>query len=42
VTNYLASARRQFRSLVLKKLAEICANEAEFQAEAGRLFGASA
>jgi len=40
VTNYLASARRQFRELVLQRLRDLCATESEFQAEARHLFGA--
>ncbi len=40
LNNYLASARRQFRQMVLERLADVCANEAEFQAETNALFGA--
>ena len=41
VVNYLAYARRQFRSIVLDKLArETCGTEQEFRAEARELFGA--
>jgi len=41
VTNYLASARREFRECVLDKLREMTANDEEFQAEARSLMGAS-
>ncbi len=41
VTNYLASARRQFRELVLQRLRDLCATESEFRAEARHLFGAN-
>jgi len=40
LNNYLAAARRQFRQLVLERLAELCATDAEFNAEASTLFGA--
>ncbi len=40
LNNYLAAARRQFRELVLERLAQVCATEAEFQAETNALFGA--
>jgi RNA polymerase sigma factor (sigma-70 family) len=40
LNNYLAAARREFRQLVLGRLAEVCASDAEFQAEANTLFGA--
>ena len=39
VTNYLAAARRQFRTLVLKALRMNTANEDEFRDESARLFG---
>jgi hypothetical protein len=39
VTNYLASARREFRRLVLKKLREITATDEEFRREARALLG---
>ncbi len=39
VTNYLAAARRDFRRIVLEKLREITATEAEFQNEARSLLG---
>ena len=39
VVNYLAYARRQFRSIVLDKLRETCGTEQEFRAEARELFG---
>jgi RNA polymerase sigma factor (sigma-70 family) len=39
VTNYLACARRQFRSLVLDMLRASTGNEEEFRAEAARLLG---
>jgi DNA-directed RNA polymerase specialized sigma24 family protein len=39
VTNYLAAARREFRKIVLAKLREITATEAEFQNEARALLG---
>jgi hypothetical protein len=42
VTNHLAWARREFRRLVLDRLREVCADEAEFRAEARELFGVSA
>jgi len=41
LNNYLASARRKFRELVLERLAEVCATDEELQAEASLLFGAS-
>lgn len=40
VTNYLASARRQFRELILERLRDVCASEDEFRMEARHLFGA--
>ena len=40
VTNYLASARRQFRQCVLQQLREMTASEEEFQNEARALLGA--
>ncbi len=39
VTNYLASARRDFRQCVLDQLRDMTANEQEFQAEARALLG---
>ena len=39
VTNYLASARRQFRQCVLDQLREMTASEEEFQSEARTLLG---
>lgn len=39
VTNYLAAARREFRNIVLAKLREVTATEAEFRAEARTLLG---
>jgi RNA polymerase sigma factor (sigma-70 family) len=39
VNNYLAAARRDFRRLVLEKLREITATEAEFRREARSLLG---
>ena len=39
VTNYLASARRELRKIVLEKLHEITATEEEFRAEARSLLG---
>jgi len=39
VNNYLASARREFRKIVLEKLGEITANEDEFRNEARSLLG---
>jgi RNA polymerase sigma factor (sigma-70 family) len=39
VTNYLASVRRQFRSLVLDVLRASTGNEEEFRVEAARLLG---
>jgi DNA-directed RNA polymerase specialized sigma24 family protein len=39
VTNYLASARREFRAIALVKLREMTASNAEFQREARALFG---
>src|SRR5271170_4583875 len=40
VTNYLASARRQFRQCVLDQLRDMTASEEEFQSEARALLGA--
>jgi RNA polymerase sigma factor (sigma-70 family) len=40
VTNYLASARRDFRQCVLDQLRDMTATEEEFQAEARALLGA--
>jgi RNA polymerase sigma factor (sigma-70 family) len=37
VTNHLASARREFRRIVLDRLREICTSEEEFQLEARQL-----
>lgn len=42
VTNHLASARRRFRRLVLAKLREISASDAEFESEARELLGGTA
>lgn len=39
VNNYLASARRDFRKIVLEKLRELTATEEEFQREARTLLG---
>jgi RNA polymerase sigma factor (sigma-70 family) len=39
VTNHLAAARREFRRIVLAKLAELTASDEEFRAEARRLLG---
>ena len=39
VTNYLAAVRRDFRRIVLDKLHEITATEAEFRNEARSLLG---
>jgi RNA polymerase sigma factor (sigma-70 family) len=39
VTNHLSAMRRQFRALVLETLAEQCATDEEFQAEARDLLG---
>jgi RNA polymerase sigma factor (sigma-70 family) len=39
VTNYLAFARREFRRLLLEKLAEITSSEEEFEAESRALLG---
>jgi RNA polymerase sigma factor (sigma-70 family) len=39
VTNYLASARRQFRQCVLDQLRDMTASEEEFQSEAQALLG---
>jgi RNA polymerase sigma factor (sigma-70 family) len=39
VTNYLASARREFRRIVLEKLRELTGNDEEFRAEARSLLG---
>jgi len=39
VTNYLAAARREFRKIVLAKLREVTATEAEFRSEARSLLG---
>lgn len=40
VTNHLATARREFRRILLDTLREITASEAEFRAEARHLLGA--
>jgi len=37
VTNYLAAARRTFRGLLIDRLRAICADAAEFEAEARQL-----
>jgi RNA polymerase sigma factor (sigma-70 family) len=39
VTNQLASARRQFRVIVLEKLRELTASDEEYRSEAERLLG---
>jgi RNA polymerase sigma factor (sigma-70 family) len=39
VTNYLAAARRQFRTIVLERLRELTATDHEFRDEARRLLG---
>jgi hypothetical protein len=39
VTNYLASARREFRGLVLETLRDVTATEDEFRREARALLG---
>lgn len=39
VTNFLAAARREFRRIVLDKLREMTADEAEFRREARALLG---
>ena len=39
VTNYLAALRRRFRALVLDRLRELSASEAEFRAEARDVLG---
>jgi DNA-directed RNA polymerase specialized sigma24 family protein len=39
VTNYLASARREFRKIILDKLREMTATDEEFRREARLLFG---
>ncbi len=39
VTNFLAFARREFRRIVLEKLAELCATEEEFRDEARQILG---
>lgn len=39
VTNYLAAARREFRKIVLARLREMTATDAEFQKEARALLG---
>jgi DNA-directed RNA polymerase specialized sigma24 family protein len=39
VTNHLAFARRQFREIVLEKLAQLCSSEEEFREEARDLLG---
>jgi DNA-directed RNA polymerase specialized sigma24 family protein len=40
VNNFLAAARREFRDIVLERLREITASEAEFRQEARQLLGA--
>ena len=42
VTNYLAAARRQFRTIVLERLRELTATDDEFRDEARRLLGVDA
>jgi hypothetical protein len=39
VTNYLAALRRRFRALVLDRLRELSASDAEFRAEARDVLG---
>jgi DNA-directed RNA polymerase specialized sigma24 family protein len=39
VTNYLSAARREFRKIVLLKLCEVTATDAEFKSEARALLG---
>ena len=39
VTNYLSTIRRQFRSIVLQTLREMCGSDAEFRSEARKLLG---
>lgn len=39
VTNYLAAMRREFRRIVLERLREMTANEAEFRAEVREVLG---
>jgi DNA-directed RNA polymerase specialized sigma24 family protein len=39
ITNHLASARRQFRGILLEKLREICGSDAEFRDETRELLG---
>ena len=39
VTNFLAFARREFRRIVLEKLAELCATDEEFRDEARQILG---
>ena len=39
VTNYLAAARRRFRSLVLERLRDLSASDAEYRSEARDLLG---
>ena len=39
VTNHLAAMRKQFRVIVLDRLRELTASEAEFEAEAAKLLG---
>ena len=39
VTNYLAAMRRRFRTLVLDRLRELSASDAEFRAEARDVLG---
>lgn len=41
VTNHLASARRRFRRLVLARLREVSASDAEFESEARELLGST-
>jgi RNA polymerase sigma factor (sigma-70 family) len=42
VTNYLAYARRQFRSILLEKVRELSGSESEFREEARELLGQAA
>ena len=39
VTNHLAWARREFRRLILERLRELSASDAEFRSEARELLG---
>jgi DNA-directed RNA polymerase specialized sigma24 family protein len=39
ITNDLHAARKRFRTLLLERLRSLCADEAEYQAEARALLG---